>query len=176
MDAPILKNIELDADGCIYSDSKIFRIERINSFGNLETGIHKPVKFHFLSQKSFGQAKDILDKNQHTKKQTSQDKSKFDEKLTLILIRKLHNSKNIVGEIYTIEDLQISLNTSCSEINITRRNTSREALHEDQPFAGGEGEDEGILPGFSIGAENNFTSSTYQDLSKMLKKIEGNAL
>ena len=78
MDAPTLKNIQLDVDGCIYSDSKIFRIERINSFGNLETGIDKPVKFHFLSQKSFGQAKDILDKNQHTKKQTSQDKSKFD--------------------------------------------------------------------------------------------------
>lgn len=173
MDAPILKNIELDVDGCIYSDSKIFRIERINSFGNLETGIHKPVKFHFLSQKSFGQAKDILDKNQHTKKQIRQDKSKFDDEANADIDQEITQLKNIVGEIYTIEDLQISLNTSCSEINITRRNTSREALHEDQPFAGGEGEDEGTLPGFSIGAENNFTSSTYQDLSKMLKKIEG---
>ncbi len=153
--------------------AKYFRIERINSFGNLETGIHKPVKFHFLSQKSFGQAKDILDKNQHTKKQTSQDKSKFDDEANADIDQEITQLKNIVGEIYTIEDLQISLNTSCSEINITRRNTSREALHEDQPFAGGEGEDEGILPGFSIGAENNFTSSTYQDLSKMLKKIEG---
>lgn len=173
MDAPILKNIELDVDGCIYPDSKIFRIERINSFGNLETGIHKPVKFHFVSKKSFGQAKDILDKNQHTKKQASQDKSKFDDEANADIDQQIAQLKNIVGEIYTIEDLQISLNISCSEINIQRRNTSGEALHEDQPFAGGEGEDEGTRPGFGIEAENNFTSSTYEDLSKMLRKIEG---
>lgn len=172
MDAPILKNIQLDVDGCIYPNSKIFRIERINSFGNLETGIHKPVQFHFVSKKSFRQAKDILDKNQYPKKQASHDKSKLDDEANADIDQQIAQLKNIVGEIYTIEDLKISLNTSCSEINIQRRNTSGEAPHEDQPFAGGEGEDEGTRPGFTIESETDFESSTYQDFRKMLEEIE----
>ncbi|QBK68129.1 Tn7-like element transposition protein TnsE [Acinetobacter johnsonii] len=172
IDAPILKNIELDVDGRIHPEKKIFRIERINSFGNLETGIDKPVQFHFVSKKSFGQVKSILDKKQDIKKQPSSDKSQFDDEANADIDQQIAQLKNIVGEIYTIEDLQISLNTSCSEINIQRRNTNREAHHEDQPFAGGEGEDEGTRPGFTIESETYFESSTYQDLSKMLRKIE----
>ena len=53
MDAPILKNIQLDVEGRSYTEEKLFRIERINSFGNLETGIHKPVQFHFFFFFSF---------------------------------------------------------------------------------------------------------------------------
>lgn len=172
MDAPTLKNIQLDVDGCIYPDNRIFRIERINSFGNLETGIHKPVQFHFVSKKGFGQAKDILDKNQDLKKQPNQDKSKLDTEADADIDQKIAQLRNIVGEIYTTEDLQISLNTSCAEINVQRRNINEKAHHEEQPFAGGEGEDAGTRPGFTIESETNFESSTYQDFSKMLKEIE----
>lgn len=170
IDAPILKNIELDVDGCIHPEKKIFRIERINSFGNLETGIDKPVQFHFVSKKSFGQVKN--NKKQDIKKQPSSDKSRFDDEANADIDQQIAQLKNIVGEIYTIEDLQISLNTSCSEINIQRRNINGEAHHEDQPFAGGEGEDEGTRPRFTIESKNDFERSTYQDLSKMLRKIE----
>ncbi|MCO8070197.1 Tn7-like element transposition protein TnsE [Acinetobacter lwoffii] len=172
IDAPILKNIELNVDGCIHPEKKIFRIERINSFRNLETGIDKPVQFHFISKKNFGKVKNILDKKQDIKKQPSSDKSRFDDEANADIDQQIAQLKNITGEIYTIEDLQISLNTSCSEINIQRRNTNGEAHHEDQSFAGGEGDDEGTRPGFTIESETYFESSTYQDLSKMLRKIE----
>ena len=172
MDAPILKNIQLDVEGRSYTEEKLFRIERINSFGNLETGIHKPVQFHFLSQKSFRQAKEILDKKQPPKKKASQDKSKLDDEASADIDQQITQLRNTVGKIYTIDDLQISLNTSCSEINIVRRKTNGEVHHEEQPFAGGEGEDEGTRPGFTIESEADSKNSTYQYLSKMLEEIE----
>lgn len=171
MNVPILKNIQLDVDGCIYPDKKIFRIERINSFGNLETGIHKPVQFHFVSKKSLGQAKNILDTKKSNKKQASQDKSKLDDEANADIDSQIAQLRNIVGQIYTVEDLQISLNTSCSEINIQRQHVNGETHQMDQPFSGGEGEDEGTLPGFTIESETEFESSSYQDFSKMLEEI-----
>ncbi|MFX5945170.1 hypothetical protein ABTE62_18925, partial [Acinetobacter baumannii] len=92
------------------------------------------------------QAKEILDNKQPPKKKASQDKSKLDDEASADIDQQITQLRNTVGKIYTIDDLKISLNTSCSEINIVRRKTNGEVHHEEQPFAGGEGEDEGTRP------------------------------
>lgn len=172
LDAPALKNIQLDVDGCIYPNKRIFRIERINTFENLETAIHKPVQFHFLSKKTFGRAKDILDGDQQRKKQESQNKSKLDDKANADIDQPIAQLRNILGKIYTLDDLKISLNTSCTEINTKRRIAKGNSHFENQPFAGGEGEDEGTRSGFTIESVTDRESTTYNDFSNMLKEIE----
>ena len=52
MDTPNFKEIELDVDGIVcIQKNKIFRIERINSFKNIETGILNPIKLQLFLQR-----------------------------------------------------------------------------------------------------------------------------
>lgn len=92
MDAPVLDNMQLDVDGLMYPEKKIaFRIERINTFENLETGIKKPITFHVVTQKRLGEIKDILGENKGKNRQGVKINPNLTVKLMLISISKLHN-------------------------------------------------------------------------------------
>lgn len=180
MDAPMLQNIQLDVSGESYPDTKIYRIERIKSFGNLETKLEKPVQFHFLSQKSFKQAKDILDTQKSVQRRAIQDKSKLNDEANADIDQQIAQLRNQVGQIYTVEDLKIQLSTSRSDIHVKKQNKHKNiSSDKEQSFAGGEAEDEGTLPGFTIQSENDSKKSeiesenhSYEDFNKMLNELK----
>lgn len=172
MDAPVLDNIQLDVDGCLYPEKKIFRIERINSFENLETGIEKPIIFHVVSQKKLRKIKDVFNKNEQLKKQVSQDKSKLDSEANADIDQQITQLRNKVGRILTIEDLRFSIHASRSEIAGQGGNTGRKNDSIEHGFAGGEAQDDGTLPGFTIDSGATFVDDHYRNFFLMIKEIE----
>lgn len=172
MDAPVLDNMQLDVDGLMYPEKKIYRIERINTFENLETGIKKPITFHVVTQKRLGEIKDILGENKGKKPSGSQDKSKLDSKANADIDQQITQLRNKVGRIITIEDLRFSIHASRSEIAGQGGNTGGTNDSIEQGFAGGEAQDDGTLPGFTIDSGTTFVDDHHHNFFLMVKEIE----
>ena len=172
MDAPVLDNIQLDMDGCMYPEKNIFRIERINSFENLKTGIEKPIIFHVKKKKKLRKIKDVFNKNEQLKKQVSQDKSKLDSEANTDIDQQITQLRNKVGQILTIEDLRFSIHASRSEIAGQGGNTGRKNDSIEHGFAGGEAQDDGTLPGFTIDSGTAFVDEHHHNFFLMIKEIE----
>lgn len=175
MEAPAIKNIDLKVDGIYDKDTGIYRIERIISFKNLGTTFNRPIKFHFSSKKIIQQVKNAQEQGSNKSKSTSQSKEKLNQKADADIDKLLVKLRNISGEIYTIEELKISLEMPPADIVVQdRRKKIDKGENQEEGFAGGEGDLEGTLPGFTNESEIQLQRVTHQDLMKVLQKIEQN--
>ena len=175
MDAPQINNINLAVNGIYKPSTGIYKIERITSFANLETHINRPIHFHFCPKKLIQLAKDFQGQSSEKSKIATQDKSQLHPKADANIDKLLTKLRNIPGEIYTVEELNIVLDTPSGDIQAYRRRKqlAKESDQEER-FAGGEGDIEGTLPGFTNESEVQLERASHQDLLKVLKKIEQN--
>ena len=173
MEVPDLKNIDLTVDGIYDKDTGIYRIERITSFKNLDTAINRPIQFHFTSKKIIQQVKNTQGQGSNKPKPASQPKEKLNKNAEADIDKLLAKLRNLPGEIYTIEELKISLETPPAKTVVRKR---RKQMDKDQNqkegFAGGEGDIEGTVSGFTTESEIQLERVTYKDLIKLLEQIE----
>lgn len=81
--------------------------------------------------------------------------------------------RNLPGEIYTIEELKISLETPPAETVVRKRRKQMDKdQNQEEGFAGGEGNIEGTVPGFTTESEVQLERVTHQDLIEVLQKIK----
>ncbi|MDP1315554.1 Tn7-like element transposition protein TnsE [Acinetobacter lwoffii] len=81
--------------------------------------------------------------------------------------------RNLPGEIYTIEDLRISLETPPPESTVRKRlKLMDKNPNQEKGFAGGEGDIEGTVPGCTTESEIQLERVTHQDLIKLLEQIK----
>lgn len=173
MEAPEIENIDLDVSYCCDESTGFYRIERIEAFRGLNTEIDRPVQFHFTSKKIINLIKEIQKNKEETKKKVSDDKTQLDPKKNANIDKELAQFRNITSEIYTTKELKITLNTSSIKIIKQKHKlTKKNQKIEKESFAGGEGDEEGTLPGFTIKSEIFYEQITHQDLTKMLKELE----
>lgn len=173
MDAPEINNIDLTVNGIYDENAGIYRIERITSFTNLYTNINRPIQFHFSSKRVIQQVKHAQTQGSKKSKTASQDKTKLAQKANADIDKILTKLRNIAGEIYTVEELKITLETTPAEIKVQKRQQQmNENQNQEEGFAGGEGDIEGTLPGFTIESEIQLERVTHKDLIQVLEKIK----
>jgi hypothetical protein len=173
MEVPDLKNIDLTVDGIYDKKTGIYRIERITSFKNLATAINLPIQFHSTSKKIIQQVKDAQGQGSHKPKPASQPKEKLNKNADADIDKLLAKLRNLPGEIYTIEELKISLETPPAETVVRKRQKKMDKVqNQEEGVAGGESDIEGTVPGFTTESEIQLERVTHKDLIKLLKQIE----
>ena len=173
MEVPDLKNIDLTVDGIYDKETGIYRIERITSFKNLDTAINRPIQFHFTSKKIIQQVKNAQGQGSNKLKPASQPKEKLNKNAEADTDKLLTKLRNIPGEIYTIEELKISLETPPAKTVVRKRRKQMDKdQNQEEGFAGGEGDIEGTVSGFTTESEIQLERVTYKDLIKLLEQIE----
>lgn len=173
MEAPEIKNIDLTVDGIYDKEIGIYRIERITSFKNLDTAINRPIQFHFTSKKIIQQVKNAQGQGSNKLKPASQPKEKLNKNAEADTDKLLTKLRNIPGEIYTIEELKISLETPPAETVVRKRRKQMDKdQNQEEGFAGGEGDIEGTVPGFTTESEIQLKRVTHEDLIKVLEEIK----
>jgi hypothetical protein len=81
--------------------------------------------------------------------------------------------RNLPAEIYTIEELKISLETPPTKTVVRKRRKQMDKdQNQEEGFAGGEGDIEGTIPGFTTESDIQLERVTYKDLIKVLEQIE----
>ena len=173
MEVPDLKNIDLTVDGIYDKETGIYRIERITSFKNLDTAINRPIQFHFTSKKIIQQVKNAQGQGSNKPKPASQPKEKLNKNAEADIDKLLAKLRNLPGEIYTIEELKISLEKPPAKtvVRIRRKQMDKDQ-NQEEGFAGGEGDIEGTVSGFTTESEIQLERVTYKDLIKLLEQIE----
>ena len=173
MEVPDLKNIDLTVDGIYDKETGIYRIERITSFKNLDTAINRPIQFHFTSKKIIQQVKNAQGQGSNKPKPASQPKEKLNKNAEADIDKLLAKLRNLPGEIYTIEELKISLETPPAKTVVRKRRKQMDKdQNQEEGFAGGEGDIEGTVSGFTTESEIQLERVTYKDLIKLLEQIE----
>ena len=173
MEVPDLKNIDLKVDGIYDKETGIYRIERITSFKNLDTAINRPLQFHFTSKKIIQQVKNAQGQGSNKPKPASQPKEKLNKNAEADIDKLLAKLRNLPGEIYTIEELKISLETPPAKTVVRKRRKQMDKdQNQEEGFAGGEGDIEGTVSGFTTESEIQLERVTYKDLIKLLEQIE----
>ena len=173
MEVPDLKNIDLTVDGIYDKETGIYRIERITSFKNLDTAINRPIQFHFTSKKIIQQVKNAQGQGSNKPKPASQPKEKLNKNAEADIDKLLAKLRNLPGEIYTIEELKISLEKPPAKTVVRKRRKQMDKdQNQEEGFAGGEGDIEGTVPGFTTESEIQLERVTYKDLIKLLEQIE----
>ena len=174
MNTPEIKNIDLTVDGIYDKETGIYRIERITSFKNLETGIDRPVQFHFTTRKMIQQIKNPQVQRSNKPKLTNSSKEKLNQNADADIDQRLIKLRNLPAEIYTIEDLKISLETPPTKTTVRKKILKKmdENKNQDEGFAGGEGDIEGTIPGFTNESDTQLERITHKDLIKVLDQIE----
>lgn len=173
MEVPEIKNIDLTVDGIYEENAGIYRIERITSFKNLDTAINLPIKFHFASKKIIQQVRNAQGQGSNKPKPASQPKEKLNKNAEADTDKLLAKLRNLPGEIYTIEELKISLETPPAETVVRKRRKQMDKdQNQEEGFAGGEGDIEGTVPGFTTESEIQLERVTHKDLIKLLEQIE----
>ena len=174
MNIPEIKNIDLTVDGIYDKETGIYRIERITSFKNLETGIDRPVQFHFTTRKMIQQIKNPQVQRSNKPKLTNSSKEKLNQNADADIDQRLIKLRNLPAEIYTIEDLKISLETPPTKTTVRNKILKKmdENKNQDEGFAGGEGDIEGTIPGFTHESDTQIERITHEDLIKVLNQIE----
>ncbi len=173
MEVPDLKNIDLTVDGIYDKETGIYRIERITSFKNLETAINRPIQFHFTSKKIIQQVKNAQGQDSNKQNPASQHKEKLNKNAEADIDKLLAKLRNLPGEIYTIEELKISLETPPAKTVVRKRRKQMDKdQNQEEGFAGGEGDIEGTVSGFTTESEIQLERVTYKDLIKLLEQIE----
>ena len=173
MEVPDLKNIDLTVDGIYDKETGIYRIERITSFKNLDTAINRPIQFHFTSKKIIQQVKNAQGQGSNKPKPASQPKEKLNKNAEADIDKLLAKLRNLPGEIYTIEELKISLETPPAKTVVRKRRKQMDKdQNQEEGFAGGEGDIEGTVSGFTTESEIQLERVTYKDLIKLLEKKE----
>ena len=173
MEVPDLKNIDLTVDGIYDKETGIYRIERITSFKNLDTAINRPIQFHFTSKRIIQQVKNAQGQGSNKPKPASQPKEKLNKNAEADIDKLLAKLRNLPGEIYTIEELKISLETPPAETVVRKRRKQMDKdQNQEEGFAGGEGDIEGTVSGFTTESEIQLERVTYKDLIKLLEQIE----
>lgn len=173
MEAPNIRNIDLTVDGIYDKEIGIYRIERITSFKNLDTSINRPIQFHFTSKKIIQQVKNAQGQGSNKPKPASQPKEKLNKNAEADTNKLLAKLRNLPGEIYTIEELKISLETPPAETVVRKRRKQMDKdQNQEEGFAGGEGDIEGTVPGFTTESEIQLERVTHKDLIKLLEQIE----
>lgn len=173
MEAPDIKNIDLTVDGIFDKETGIYRIERITSFKNLETAINRPIQFHFTSKKIIQQVKNAQGQGSNKAKPMYPAKEKLNPKADADIDQLLAKIRNLPGEIHTIEELKISLETPPAKTEVRKRLKQMDKdQNQEEGFAGGEGDLEGTVPGFTIESEIPLERVTHKDLIKLLEQIE----
>lgn len=173
MEVPDLKNIDLTVDGIYDKETGIYRIERITSFKNLDTAINRPIQFHFTSKKIIQQVKNAQGQGSNKPKPASQPKEKLNKNAEADIDKLLAKLRNLPGEIYTIEELKISLEIPPAKTVVRKRQKQMDKdQNQEEGFAGGEGDIEGTVSGFTTESEIQLERVTYKDLIKLLEQIE----
>ena len=173
MEAPNIKNINLTVEGIFNKKTGIYRIERITSFKNLDTAINRPIQFHFTSKKIIQQVKNAQGQGSNKPKPASQPKEKLNKNAEADIDKLLAKLRNLPGEIYTIEELKISLETPPAKTVVRKRRKQMDKdQNQEEGFAGGEGDIEGTVSGFTTESEIQLERVTYKDLIKLLEQIE----
>ena len=173
MEVPDLKNIDLTVDGIYDKETGIYRIERITSFKNLDTAINRPIQFHFTSKRIIQQVKNAQGQGSNKPKPASQPKEKLNKNAEADIDKLLAKLRNLPGEIYTIEELKISLETPPAKTVVRKRRKQMDKdQNQEEGFAGGEGDIEGTVSGFTTESEIQLERVTYKDLIKLLEQIE----
>lgn len=174
MEVPDLKNIDLTVDGIYDKETGIYRIERITSFKNLDTAINRPIQFHFTSKRIIQQVKNAQGQGGSNKpKPASQPKEKLNKNAEADIDKLLAKLRNLPGEIYTIEELKISLEKPPAKTVVRKRRKQMDKdQNQEEGFAGGEGDIEGTVSGFTTESEIQLERVTYKDLIKLLEQIE----
>ena len=173
MEVPDLKNIDLTVYGIYKKKTGIYRIERITSFKNLDTAINRPIQFHFTSKKIIQQVKNTQGQGSNKPKPASQPKEKLNKNAEADIDKLLAKLRNLPGEIYTIEELKISLETPPAKTVVRKRRKQMDKdQNQEEGFAGGEGDIEGTVSGFTTESEIQLERVTYKDLIKLLEQIE----
>ena len=173
MEVPDLKNIDLTVDGIYDKETGIYRIERITSFKNLDTAINRPIQFHFTSKKIIQQVKNTQGQGSNKPKPASQPKEKLNKNAEADIDKLLAKLRNLPGEIYTIEELKISLEKPPAKTVVRKRRKQMDKdQNQEEGFAGGEGDIEGTVSGFTTESEIQLERVTYKDLIKLLEQIE----
>ena len=172
MEVPDLKNIDLTVDGIYDKETGIYRIERITSFKNLDTAINRPIQFHFTSKRIIQQVKNAQGQGSNKPKPASQPKEKLNKNAEADIDKLLAKLRNLPGEIYTIEELKISLETPPAKTVVRKRRKQMDKDQNQEGFAGGEGDIEGTVSGFTTESEIQLERVTYKDLIKLLEQIE----
>ena len=172
MEAPNIRNIDLTVDGIYDKETGIYRIERITSFKNLDTSINRPIQFHFTSKKIIQRVKNAQGKGSNKPKPASQPKEKLKKNAEANPDKLLAKLRNLPGEIYTTEELKISLETPPAETVIRKKRKQMDKDQNQEGFAGGEGDIEGTVPGFTTESEIQLERVTHKDLIKLLEQIE----
>lgn len=173
MNIPEIKNIDLTVDGIYDKKTGIYRIERITSFKNLDTAINRPIQFHFTSKRIIQQVKNAQGQGSNKPKPASQPKEKLNKNAEADIDKLLAKLRNLPGEIYTIEELKISLETPPAKTVVRKRRKQMDKdQNQEEGFAGGEGDIEGTVSGFTTESEIQLERVTYKDLIKLLEQIE----
>ena len=173
MEVPDLKNIDLTVDGIYDKETGIYRIERITSFKNLDTAINRPIQFHFTSKRIIQQVKNAQGQGSNKPKPASQPKEKLNKNAEADIDKLLAKLRNLPGEIYTIEELKISLEKPPAKTVVRKRRKQMDKdQNQEEGFAGGEGDIEGTVSGFTTESEIQLERVTYKDLIKLLEQIE----
>lgn len=173
MEAPNIRNIHLTVDGIYDKETGIYRVERIRSFKNLDTAINRPIQFHFTAKKIIQQVKNAQGQGSNKPKPASQPKEKLNKNAEADTDKLLNKLRNIPGKIYTIEELKISLETPPAETVVRKRQKQMDKdQNQEEGFAGGEGDIEGTVPGFTTESEIQLKRVTHEDLIKVLKEIQ----
>ena len=173
MEAPNIRNIDLTVDGIYDQETGIYRIERITSFKHLDTAINRPIQFHFTSKKIIQQVKNAQGQGSNKPKPASQPKEKLNKNAEADIDKLLAKLRNLPGEIYTIEELKISLETPPAKTVVRKRRKQMDKdQNQEEGFAGGEGDIEGTVPGFTTESEIQLERVTHKDLIKLLEQIE----
>ena len=173
MEAPNIKNINLTVEGIFNKKTGIYRIERITSFKNLDTAINRPIQFHFTSKKIIQQVKNAQGQGSNKPKPASQPKEKLNKNAEADIDKLLAKLRNLPGEIYTIEELKISLEKPPAKTVVRKRRKQMDKdQNQEEGFAGGEGDIEGTVSGFTTESEIQLERVTYKDLIKLLEQIE----
>lgn len=173
MEVPDLKNIDLTVDGIYDKETGIYRIERITSFKNLDTAINRPIQFHFTSKRIIQQVKNAQGQGLNKPKPASQPKEKLNKNAEADIDKLLAKLRNLPGEIYTIEELKISLEKPPAKTVVRKRRKQMDKdQNQEEGFAGGEGDIEGTVSGFTTESEIQLERVTYKDLIKLLEQIE----
>lgn len=172
MDAPEIAAIDLSVSGIYDEETDLYRIERITSFKNVGTNINRPIKFHFSSKKVIQQIKKVQAQGSKKSKTASHDKTQLDQKADADIDKILAKLRNIAGAIYTTEELKIILETPPAQTQVQIRQQQMNENQNQEGFAGGEGDIDGTLPGFTTQSEIQLERVTHQDLIQVLDKIK----
>ena len=140
----------------------------------METGIDRPVQFHFTTRKMIQQIKNPQVQRSNKPKLTNSSKEKLNQNADADIDQRLIKLRNLPAEIYTIEDLKISLETPPTKTTVRNKILKKmdENKNQDEGFAGGEGDIEGTIPGFTHESDTQIERITHEDLIKVLNQIE----